>query len=221
MDADLLAEIEGRLADAGRVRSRRMFGGAGLYLDGVFCALLADDRLYFRVDDESLPEYEAAGSTPFQPFEDKPSMRTYWEVPERVQSDRRLLKAWALRALAAARDRDAGKPRRASSARGGGGPAGKGRRAEKIPNLGPVSMRWLARIGVRTLEDLRRMGSVAAYRALRAQGVEPTLNFLYAAEAALLGLRWNLLPEAVKANLRARAGVAPPDRARSRRGSRA
>ena len=39
------------LAGVGRVEARRMFGGAGLFRDGVMFALLDDDVIYVRVDD--------------------------------------------------------------------------------------------------------------------------------------------------------------------------
>lgn len=37
------------LSIVGPVTARRMFGGAGLYLKGLFFALVADDALYFTV----------------------------------------------------------------------------------------------------------------------------------------------------------------------------
>ena len=55
------------LAPLGPVTARRMFGGFGIYLDGVMFALIADDILYLKVDDRTRPDYEAAGSAPFRP----------------------------------------------------------------------------------------------------------------------------------------------------------
>lgn len=205
---DVLLE---QLAPAGTVRARKMFGGAGLYLEGVFFGLVAGGRLYFRVDDESVGDYESAGSEPFQPFPDKPSMRTYWEVPERVQADRRALKTWTLRALRAAHERDARPKRRAQ--------AGTKRRPTKsapkapepsgtrIVHMGRVSRIWLEEVGVRTVEDLARKGSVATFRAVRRRGHPAGVKLLCALEAALLGLRPDRLPEVVRANLRERAGL--------------
>ncbi len=61
-----------QLCCAGRVTARKMFGGMGLYLQGMFFALIASDILYFKVDDTNRPDYEAAGMGPFQPFADRP-----------------------------------------------------------------------------------------------------------------------------------------------------
>ena len=55
------------MAALGPVTARRMFGGFGIYLDGVMFALIADDILYLKVDDRTRPDYEAAGSAPFRP----------------------------------------------------------------------------------------------------------------------------------------------------------
>src|SRR5690242_6172658 len=49
------------------VTVRRMFGGAGLYKDGLIFAILDDDQVFFKVDDESRPQYQKAGSRGFQP----------------------------------------------------------------------------------------------------------------------------------------------------------
>lgn len=92
-----------QLAAAGKVIARRMFGGVGLYLDGLFFALISDDTLYFRTDDASRPSYEKAGSRQFRPFPDRPShVMAYWEVPAEVLEDAEQLRLWTREALAAA-----------------------------------------------------------------------------------------------------------------------
>jgi DNA transformation protein len=95
-----------RLSRAARgLSTRRMFGGVGIDAEGVFFALIAADVLYLKVDDASRPGYEARGMTPFQPFADKPSMRSYYELPPDVLDDARALRAWVEAALRAARDK--------------------------------------------------------------------------------------------------------------------
>ena len=87
----------------GAVTARAMFGGAGLYLDGVIFAIIVDGALYFKVDDENRPEYEAAGSGPFVPFPDKPYAMSYYRVPPKVMADGGALNEWARRAWEASR----------------------------------------------------------------------------------------------------------------------
>ena len=54
MDDDFLHWCAELLAPLGRVRTRRMFGGHGLYVDDVFIALVMRGRLYLKVDDEKI-----------------------------------------------------------------------------------------------------------------------------------------------------------------------
>ena len=77
-----------QLAPAGRVTTRAMFGGVGLYLDGLFFALIDDDTLYFKTDDSNRARYEKAGSRPFCPFPDQPDKAmAYWQVPAEALED--------------------------------------------------------------------------------------------------------------------------------------
>ncbi|HEU4516978.1 MAG TPA: TfoX/Sxy family protein [Steroidobacteraceae bacterium] len=85
-----------QLAGAGRVTPRAMFGGVGLYLDGLFFALIDDDTLYFKADDSSRKRFEAAGSRPFCPDPSRPEQAMgYWQVPADVLEDPEALAAWA------------------------------------------------------------------------------------------------------------------------------
>jgi DNA transformation protein len=73
-----------------------MFGGVGLYLDGLFFALIDDDTLYFKADEASRRRYEAAGSRPFCPDPSRPEQAMgYWQVPADVLEDPEALVDWA------------------------------------------------------------------------------------------------------------------------------
>src|SRR5262245_49724074 len=108
-----------QLAPAGRVTSRAMFGGVGLYLDGLFFALIDDDTLFFKTDDETRKRYAAAGSKPFCPYPDQPEQSMgYWAVPAEVLEDSDALAAWAREAMGVALERRSRRPaRRRASAR--------------------------------------------------------------------------------------------------------
>jgi DNA transformation protein len=104
VSADYLAYVIDQLASFARVTSRRMFGGAGLYADGVFFGLIADDTLFFKVDDSNRIDYTTRGCKPFQPFADEPDAysMSYFEVPADVLEDPDELTLWARKAFAAA-----------------------------------------------------------------------------------------------------------------------
>ena len=59
-----------------------------------------------------------------------------------------------------------------------------------LPNLGPKSQQMLEDAGIATLDQLRTLGSVAAFARVKRSGGNPSLNLLWALEGALTGLRW-------------------------------
>lgn len=119
-DAALLIHCEELLAPLGPVRSRRMFGGHGLYVDGLFIALIAAGELYLKADASSRARFEAAGCAPFcyekrgrdgQPLQTRVS---YYRPPEEAMESPALMLPWARLALEAAlRAANAKPPRRA------------------------------------------------------------------------------------------------------------
>ena len=95
--------VLGQLAGLGRVRSRRMFGGAGLYCDEVFFAIIADDTLYLRVDDASRGDYSARGMAAFRPYADRPGISmSYFAAPAEVLESPEELVLWSRRSVTAA-----------------------------------------------------------------------------------------------------------------------
>lgn len=73
--------------------------------------------------------------------------------------------------------------------------------SEKIRNVGPKSAAWLRQVGIRTEEDLRKIGAVEAYRRVKIAGFKPTLNLLYSMAGAEDDCHWTQLGEDRKAAL--------------------
>lgn len=90
-----------QLERLGPVTARRMFGGLGLYCEGLFFGVVADDVLYLKVDDANRGRFEDRECTAFQPIPGKASMN-YFTVPEDVIEDPAELADWARGSLAAA-----------------------------------------------------------------------------------------------------------------------
>jgi DNA transformation protein len=80
-----------------------MFGGVGIYADGLFFALIDDDRLYLKVDDGNRSKFEAAGMGPFLPFGDASKPMGYYELPGDLLEDQERLGPWIDDALEVAR----------------------------------------------------------------------------------------------------------------------
>jgi len=96
---EYLDYIIDQLKAFGPVTAKRMFGGAGLYHHGVFFGLVADDVLYFKVDDGNRQDYIDAGMGPFKPFGSY--AMGYYEVPADVLEDSDDLVLWAKKAVGA------------------------------------------------------------------------------------------------------------------------
>jgi DNA transformation protein len=96
--------LQDLLSDLGTVTTRRMFSGAGVYIDGVIFALVIDDVLYLKTDDESRTAFEAEGLEPFSFMKQGNRISTsYWRAPELLLDDRAEMQRWASRALQAAK----------------------------------------------------------------------------------------------------------------------
>ncbi len=86
--------LDNILSFAPDIKSRSMFGGWGLYRDGLIFGLIADNELYFKADDINRPEFEhLAGSHPFvyAQGDHKPTTMSYWLVPETIFSNEEML----------------------------------------------------------------------------------------------------------------------------------
>ncbi len=90
------------LAPLGEVRARAMFGGWGVYCDGLMFALIADDTLHLKADDRSRGRFEDRGIGRFKPYADRPATMSYYEVPAELFDDRDALLSWAREACAVA-----------------------------------------------------------------------------------------------------------------------
>jgi DNA transformation protein len=114
-----------------------MFGGWGLYADGLFVALVAAERLYLKADAGSRERFAAAGCEPFTYSADGKSVSLgYWTVPPEALDAPALMQPWArlaLQAALAARAAKALKPARARAApAGAAAPPPRPRAAAKV-----------------------------------------------------------------------------------------
>jgi len=101
--SDFVATVLDLLSPWGGVSARRMFGGFGIFRQGLMFALVADDVLYMKVDDRNRAAYASAGMGPFT-YDGKSKTVTlpYWEAPSDLFDDRDAMITWAKDAFAAA-----------------------------------------------------------------------------------------------------------------------
>jgi DNA transformation protein len=92
------------LEPLGTVAARKMFGGAGLYLDGAIVAILADDEVWFKSGAEADAAYDAAGMERFRyDFGEKQGTMNYRRAPGDVYDDADAMRRWAAIAIAVSR----------------------------------------------------------------------------------------------------------------------
>jgi DNA transformation protein and related proteins len=99
---EYLDYVVDQLGCIGEVTAKKMFGGVGLYHDEFFFGLIANDVLFFKVDDVNRPAYEAARAEPFKPYGEESYSMSYYEVPVDVLENDDRLREWARGAVAAA-----------------------------------------------------------------------------------------------------------------------
>lgn len=90
---DLMADIDG-------VTAKRMFGGRGVYKDGVMFAIISDDVLYFKVSDKMIDDFKKYDSKPFTYMRKgkKIALKSYWRLPDEIMEDKLKLEQCVLQA---------------------------------------------------------------------------------------------------------------------------
>jgi len=90
-------------ADFGAIDTRRMFGGHGIYRDGLMFGLVQDDVLYLKADLQNQASFTEAGLEAFQYEQKGRRVRlSYFKAPPRILDDRTEAAVWARRSSDAA-----------------------------------------------------------------------------------------------------------------------
>ena len=104
LSPEFRALIEELLAPLGPVSVRRMFGGAGMFYEGVMFALISGDTLYLKTDDRNRARFEAEGCPPFtyRAKDGRNTVLSYFRAPERLIDEPDELLDWCRSAIEAA-----------------------------------------------------------------------------------------------------------------------
>lgn len=88
------------------ITSKPMFGGWGIYQDGVFFALISKGELYSKVDENNQADYEKLGSKPFvyTGHKGKDVTMSYWLLPEEIMENREELEKWIEKSVEASKE---------------------------------------------------------------------------------------------------------------------
>lgn len=100
MQSDFYEDL---FAPFGNITTRKMFGAGGIYCDGLFFAIVADDELWLKADAETLAAFKEAGAEQYvYPLQKKPVPLPYYRAPDDIFDDEDSLHLWTRRALEAA-----------------------------------------------------------------------------------------------------------------------
>ena len=102
----------------GPIQAKRMFGGHGIYHDGLMFGLVIDNQLYLKTDAENLASFQDKGLGPFiYDMKGKPVQLSYHRAPETLLDERDMAAQWAQRSWDAAGRAQAAKARQAERAK--------------------------------------------------------------------------------------------------------
>lgn len=198
--ADHVAELMDGFA---RVQAKPMFGGFGIYRDGLMFALIADETLYFKVDDASRARFDARGLAPFT-YETKGGRKSslnYREAPPEVYDEPGHMAAWSKLGYECALRQQARKAASGKAGKKKPAAAGKAAALADLRNLGDKSREMLAKAGIKTAAQLKKLGAVRAYARTKAVCPKASLNLLWALEGALSDRAWQDVAESERASL--------------------
>lgn len=196
------------------VHARAMFGGHGLYRDGLMFALLSDGGLFFKVDEQSRPVFAGRDLQAFSfTARGRTVQLSYHEAPPEALESQEEMAAWCQLAWQAALRAQAKKATKGAQGLARGGQrtsdpdarSGRGRQPNSLlsglPNLGPRSIESLSAAGISSLAQLQELGAVRAFVRVRDHDRRVSLNLLWAIEGALTGRRWQEVAETDRASL--------------------
>ena len=111
-DSDFVDHVLELMSDFGDVNAKRMFGGYGLFREGLMFSLVADSALYLKADKGNEEEFQAQDLPKFT-YErgDEAMHMSYYLCPEEAFQNSDSMTRWAVSAWEAAVRQDEAKPK--------------------------------------------------------------------------------------------------------------
>ncbi|CAM2951331.1 MULTISPECIES: TfoX/Sxy family DNA transformation protein [Vibrio] len=184
MDKPILKDSMRLFDPLGRIKSRSMFGGFGIFADDTMFALVVNDMLHIRADDKLASQFKSEGLEPYV-YKKRgfPVVTKYFALTNDVASCPTRAIELAQSALEVA------KKEKTSQAKT------RPNRLKDLPNLRLATERMLKKAGIDSVENLEETGSVKAFKAIQAtHTADVSLELLWALEGAINGKHWSVIP---------------------------
>jgi DNA transformation protein len=103
LEKEYVSYVVDLMQSIGPVYAKAMFGGYGIYLDGVMFALIADQVLFLKVDEQTVNDFKSNGLEAFTYYKKGSEYKmSYHQAPDDTLEDYEVMNLWANRAYAAA-----------------------------------------------------------------------------------------------------------------------
>ena len=101
---DYVAHVLELMRPAGAATARAMFGGHGVYVDGMIVAIVVDDVVFLKTDERTRPRFIAGGGEPFRYSTKRGAVQVtaYWQPPGEALESAEGMRAWLRLAIDAA-----------------------------------------------------------------------------------------------------------------------
>lgn len=184
MDKPVLKDSMKLLTTLGKVKSRSMFGGFGIFIDDTMFALVVNDQLHLRADDKSVKQFKSLGLEPYvYAKRGFPVITKYFALPNEYWEDTTHILSLAASALDLAKKDKAAQEAKAPD------------RIKDLPNMRLATERMLKKAGIAEVEQLKNAGAVEAFKAIKLAhpDLHPNLELLWALEGAISGTHWSVV----------------------------
>lgn len=194
MDKPILKDSMRLFKPLGRIKSRSMFGGFGIFADETMFALVVQDKLHIRADRTLAKQFKQQGLEPYVYHKRGfPVVTKYFALSDAWYNDSDKTLQVAREALTQAQSE---KSTQAET---------KPTRIKDLPNLRLATERMLKKAGIDNVAQLEEAGSLEAYKAIRDTHVsEVSLELLWSLEGAIKGTHWSVVPQSRRDELIAR-----------------
>lgn len=169
----------------GEITLRSMFGGFGLFADGVIFSLIKNEHLHIRSHESTRHEFKKRGYKVYS-YEKRglPVMTRYYAVPKDVVNDSKQVIQLASEALYYSKKEVPSKYLAVPV------------RIKDLPNLRISTERMLKKSGIDSVEYLRELGALEAFLTLRDSHHLPiAVELLWFLEGAINGIHWSVVSQ--------------------------
>ncbi len=192
MDKPILKDSMKLFEPLGTIKSRSMFGGFGLFADETMFALVVNNQLHIRADQQTSADFDKQGLKPYV-YKKRgfPVVTKYYAISNELWESSVHLLEVAKQSLEQAKLE---KEQQATT---------KPDRLKDLPNLRLATERMLKKAGIESVDQLEKEGALSAYKAIRdSHNAKVSIELLWALEGAINGTHWSVVPQSRRDELK-------------------